>query len=155
VRDGRIECVACLLTRQRDEWKRLALRDPMQLSDVTWRDCYEQLAEANQAHMRERDEARALVESLKAGNRKLHDQNTELMADVDQARAEVERLRSEAGRCDCDFCEAHGRSGHATRLLEALRERCVAAVEFSLAGFSCVCSFRAAEAVRAVSLEGL
>jgi hypothetical protein len=52
------------LKAERDDWKAQALRDPSQLATTTWRDCYQQLAEANQLHMAERDAARAALHDV-------------------------------------------------------------------------------------------
>jgi hypothetical protein len=52
------------LKKECDAWKKTALRDPNELSVMTWKECYEQVAVINQQHLLERDEARAEVSQL-------------------------------------------------------------------------------------------
>lgn len=100
---------------ERDEWKRLALRDPSGISEVTWRDCYEQLSETNQVHMREsavarrtsdmhrglREETLAANKNLQAEIKALRCLREDLIESVRTQCLETLNELSDENSCDC------------------------------------------------------
>lgn len=94
---------------ERDAWKAKAIRDPSQLAETLWSECYADLAAANVQNIAERDAA--IQESVR-----LIGHRNEIRAERDALRAQVEAARALAKR------EARPSAGGASVTSEAARD---------------------------------
>ena len=78
---------------ERDAWKAKAIRDPSQLAETLWSECYADLAAANVQNIAERDAA--IQESVR-----LIGHRNEIRAERDALRAQVEAARALAAERD-------------------------------------------------------
>ena len=85
------------LATERDSWKAKAIRDPSQLAETLWSECYADLAAANVQNIAERDAVRTLVaerDALRAENEELKGWNDERLKEREEAYAAL--LKAEA-----------------------------------------------------------
>jgi hypothetical protein len=89
---------------ERDEWKRKAQVDKWGLASKLWSECYADLSETNQKHMRERDAALAKVKELEAlvGVCSAHQQVVMECRLCNPALREVDALRAQLAEATDD-----------------------------------------------------